>query len=121
MEHSTVSLRPWQGFTVPKGIVHRTRAPERAVILMIETASIVPTGDWELIETYAISRVQRQLRSMASGEGLRWRMGAMLDGDATAGHSRGTWARLAGGVGLTAALLAWPLVAWRIIELCCLH
>lgn len=28
-----------------KGVIHRTRAPERAVILMVETASIVPTGD----------------------------------------------------------------------------
>ena len=34
-----------QGFVVPKGIVHRTRAPERAVILMVENAGIVPTGD----------------------------------------------------------------------------
>ena len=45
LEDRTVSLGPRQGFTVPKGIVHRTRAPERAVILMIETAAIVPTGD----------------------------------------------------------------------------
>jgi len=29
----------------PEGIVHRTRAPERAVILMVENAGIVPTGD----------------------------------------------------------------------------
>ncbi|MGH8174784.1 MAG: cupin domain-containing protein [Steroidobacter sp.] len=41
----TVELEPWQGFVVPKQTVHRTRAPERAVILMIETAAIVPTGD----------------------------------------------------------------------------
>ena len=41
----TVDLGPQQGFVVPKGIVHRTRAPERAVILMVETAAIVPTGD----------------------------------------------------------------------------
>jgi mannose-6-phosphate isomerase-like protein (cupin superfamily) len=39
-----VELRPREGFVVPKGIVHRTRAPERSVILMIETAAIVPTG-----------------------------------------------------------------------------
>jgi len=43
--HRSVELKPWQGFTVPRGMVHRTRAPERAVILMMETASIVPTGD----------------------------------------------------------------------------
>ncbi|MCU0626576.1 MAG: cupin domain-containing protein [Gemmatimonadaceae bacterium] len=39
-----VELTPRQGFVVPKGVVHRTRAPERTVILMIETAAIVPTG-----------------------------------------------------------------------------
>jgi len=45
LEDGTVSLGPRQAFVVPKGIVHRTRAPERAVILMVENASIVPTGD----------------------------------------------------------------------------
>ncbi len=40
-----VELRPREGFVVPKGVVHRTRAPERSVILMVETAAIVPTGD----------------------------------------------------------------------------
>ena len=45
LEGRTVELGPQQGFTVPKGIVHRTRAPERAVILMIEGAGVVPTGD----------------------------------------------------------------------------
>ena len=40
-----VELTPRQGFVVPKGVVHRTRAHERSVILMIETAAIVPTGD----------------------------------------------------------------------------
>jgi hypothetical protein len=30
---------------VPKGVRHRTRAPEGAVILMVERADIVPTGD----------------------------------------------------------------------------
>ena len=39
-EHTTV-----QGFTVPKGVLHRTRAPVRSVILMIEGAGVVPTGD----------------------------------------------------------------------------
>jgi len=39
-----VELTPRQGFVVPKGVVHRTRAPERSVILMVETASIIPTG-----------------------------------------------------------------------------
>jgi mannose-6-phosphate isomerase-like protein (cupin superfamily) len=39
-----VELRPRQGFTVPKGVVHRTRAPQLSVILMVETAAIQPTG-----------------------------------------------------------------------------
>ncbi|MBI3504702.1 MAG: cupin domain-containing protein [Proteobacteria bacterium] len=40
-----VELGPRQGFTVPRGVIHRTRAPERSVILMVETAAIAPTGD----------------------------------------------------------------------------
>ena len=39
-----IELLPREGYVVPKGVVHRTRAPERSVILMVETASIVPTG-----------------------------------------------------------------------------
>jgi mannose-6-phosphate isomerase-like protein (cupin superfamily) len=45
LEGRTVELAPQQGFVVPKGIVHRTRAPQRTVILMVEGAGIVPTGD----------------------------------------------------------------------------
>ena len=45
LEDRTVELAPRQGFTVPKGIVHRTRAPERTVVLMMEGAGVVPTGD----------------------------------------------------------------------------
>jgi mannose-6-phosphate isomerase-like protein (cupin superfamily) len=45
LEDRSVELQARQGFVVPKGVVHRTRAPERAVILMVETASIIPTGD----------------------------------------------------------------------------
>ncbi len=44
-EDRTVELMPKQGFTVPKGVLHRTRAPERTVILMFEGAGVVPTGD----------------------------------------------------------------------------
>ena len=44
-EDRTVELSPRQGFVVPKGIVHRTRAPQRTVILMVENAGIIPTGD----------------------------------------------------------------------------
>ena len=39
-----ITLDAREGFVVPKGVRHRTRAPERAVILMVETAAIVPTG-----------------------------------------------------------------------------
>ena len=45
LEHESIDLGPQQGYVVPKGVVHRTRALERAVILMVETAAIVPTGD----------------------------------------------------------------------------
>jgi len=45
LEDRSIPLEPRQGVVVPKGVVHRTRAPERTVILMIETAAIVPTGD----------------------------------------------------------------------------
>ena len=41
----TVTLDPHQGYTVPRGVVHRTRAPERTAILMVEPAGVVPTGD----------------------------------------------------------------------------
>ena len=45
LEGRTVELAPRQGFVVSKGVVHRTRALERTVILMVENAGIVPTGD----------------------------------------------------------------------------
>ncbi|MEO1211674.1 MAG: cupin domain-containing protein [Cyanobacteria bacterium J06638_20] len=45
LEDKSIELKPKEGFVVPKGIVHRTRAPEKAIILMVETAAIVPTGD----------------------------------------------------------------------------
>ena len=45
LEGRTVDLPPKQGLTVPQGVMHRTRAPERCVVLMIEGASVVPTGD----------------------------------------------------------------------------
>ena len=45
LEGHSIELLPNQGFTVPKGVLHCTRAPERSVILMVETAAIVPTGD----------------------------------------------------------------------------
>lgn len=45
LEERSIDLQLHEGFVVPKGVVHRTRAPDRAVILMVENAGIVPTGD----------------------------------------------------------------------------
>ena len=45
LEDRTIDLKPRQGFVVAKGVVHRTRALEKTVILMVEGAGIVPTGD----------------------------------------------------------------------------
>ncbi len=45
LEQRTVELEPRQGFVVPKGVRHRTRAPGPTVILMVEGAGINPTGD----------------------------------------------------------------------------
>jgi len=45
LDGRTVELEPGQGFVVPKGKMHRPRAPERTVILMVEGAGIIPTGD----------------------------------------------------------------------------
>ena len=45
LEDRTVELAPRQGMVVSKGILHRTRAPQRTVMLMFENAGIIPTGD----------------------------------------------------------------------------
>jgi mannose-6-phosphate isomerase-like protein (cupin superfamily) len=45
LEDRTVELSPRQGFVVPKGTMHRTRAMQRTSILMIENYGIVPTGN----------------------------------------------------------------------------
>ena len=44
-EETTVTLDVQQGFTVPRGVLHRTRAPQRTTIIMIEAAGVEPTGD----------------------------------------------------------------------------
>ncbi|MFX1531262.1 MAG: cupin domain-containing protein [Promethearchaeota archaeon] len=41
----TIELQPNQGFTVPKGVMHRTRALSRTSVLLIEKNTIKPTGD----------------------------------------------------------------------------
>jgi mannose-6-phosphate isomerase-like protein (cupin superfamily) len=45
LEGRTVTLEPRQGVVVPRGVLHRTRAPERTVVLMVEAATVVPIGD----------------------------------------------------------------------------
>ncbi|MBC8144597.1 MAG: cupin domain-containing protein [bacterium] len=45
LEDRVIELAPRQGFVVPKGVMHRTRAPQRSTILMVEGADIIPTGD----------------------------------------------------------------------------
>lgn len=45
LEGKTVSLRPGQAMTVPKGAMHCPHARERSVVLMIEKAGVTPTGD----------------------------------------------------------------------------
>jgi mannose-6-phosphate isomerase-like protein (cupin superfamily) len=47
LEDRTVELDPGQGFVVPQRVVHRTRAPHRTVVLMVENHGIIPTGDPE--------------------------------------------------------------------------
>lgn len=41
----TITLSRHQGTTVPRGVVHRPRAPRRCVVLMVESATITPIGD----------------------------------------------------------------------------
>jgi mannose-6-phosphate isomerase-like protein (cupin superfamily) len=41
----TITLNRHLGYTVPKGVVHRTRAPKRTIVLMVEAATVTPTGD----------------------------------------------------------------------------
>ncbi len=45
LEDQRVTLGPHQAFTVPRGTPHKTSAPARTVILMVEQAGVVPTGD----------------------------------------------------------------------------
>ena len=45
LEDRVIELMPQQGFLVPKGVLHRTRAPERTVVLMMEGSDVKPTGN----------------------------------------------------------------------------
>lgn len=45
LEDNLIKFMPKQGFTVPKGVKHRTRAPSRTSVLVMEKSSLIPTGD----------------------------------------------------------------------------
>lgn len=45
LEDRTIELEPNKGVTIPKGVMHRPRAPQKTVMLMVETSAIQPTGD----------------------------------------------------------------------------
>lgn len=45
LEDRVIELGPSQGVTISKGVLHRTRAPQKTVMLMVETNDIIPTGD----------------------------------------------------------------------------
>jgi mannose-6-phosphate isomerase-like protein (cupin superfamily) len=45
LEDKTIELNPGMGFVVPRTVLHRTRAPECTIILMVENAGIIPTGN----------------------------------------------------------------------------
>jgi mannose-6-phosphate isomerase-like protein (cupin superfamily) len=45
LEGRTIELDPRKGVVIPRGVVHRTRAPQRTVILMMENKGIIPTGN----------------------------------------------------------------------------
>ena len=45
LEQRIIELGPRQGVTIPRKLRHRPRAPERTVVVMVEGAGVVPTGD----------------------------------------------------------------------------
>ena len=45
LENKTIELNPGQGVTVSKNVMHRTRALQKTVMLMVENKNIIPIGD----------------------------------------------------------------------------
>ena len=45
LEDRTIELNSGQGVTVTKNVMHRTRALQKTVMLMVENKGIIPTGD----------------------------------------------------------------------------
>jgi mannose-6-phosphate isomerase-like protein (cupin superfamily) len=46
LEDKTIELGPLQGTTITKNVMHRPRAPQKTVMLMVETNSIDPLGSY---------------------------------------------------------------------------
>jgi len=45
LEKEKITLKKHQGFAVPRGIMHKTSVTEPTIILMMEAASVKPSGD----------------------------------------------------------------------------
>jgi mannose-6-phosphate isomerase-like protein (cupin superfamily) len=45
LEGKTLELRPDQGYTVPRRVLHRTRAKHKTIVLMMEGRTVNPRGD----------------------------------------------------------------------------
>ncbi|UTW63070.1 cupin domain-containing protein [bacterium SCSIO 12741] len=45
LEDKTIELNPNEGTTISKGVMHKPIAPEKTVMLMVETAEIDPIGE----------------------------------------------------------------------------
>jgi mannose-6-phosphate isomerase-like protein (cupin superfamily) len=45
LKEGTIELQKNQGYTVPKGVEHRTRADEKTIVLMVEKDTVNPKGD----------------------------------------------------------------------------
>ena len=48
LEDRTIELEPMHGTTITKGVMHRPRAPQKTVILMVEPDTIDPIGTTEV-------------------------------------------------------------------------
>ena len=47
LEDKTIELNPNEGVTISKGVMHKTRASQKTVMLMVETDTIDPIGKLE--------------------------------------------------------------------------
>ncbi len=45
LDDQTIILQPHQGYSIPKGVNHRTREIEKTTVIMVEGSSVKPTGD----------------------------------------------------------------------------